>query len=203
MHFLYDHLSAGIVGAAVLLIFVGMQVRMTEINIEQTASYMVKKQAIDLATWMEEDLLRMGQYVDREVEVFFKNPNDSSGMTKMFEFHYVDEDGDKIEVRYQLLQVGTRAVGDTTLTIFRLRRRTKRPLGGWQNDGESAGLLTSYRIQMLNRDGHPIANPANMAAANPDTVRNTRVRFALATPFETSRTTLRQVYYGSTLLIHD
>lgn len=59
-------------------------------------------------------------------------------------------------------------------------------------------MLSYFKIELLDQDAQPVDDPVN----NADQVQNTRVRFTMAAPFEVARAqVLRQVYYGSTLLI--
>ncbi len=212
MNLLYDHFTAGVIGGAVLLIFLTMQLRITEMNIEQTATYIVKTNATSLANWMEEDMLTMGKYMGGAVA--FENPVDSTGkdtVTTLFTFYKDSTDTSvdppvtfRVFTKYELLKTGTRTVGGEEIDVFRLVRSQKMGAGAsWDQNGESGSPLSYFRVEMLNRDGKPVSNAASVAALKPDSVRNTRVRFSMASPFETERSTIRQVYYGSTLLIQD
>lgn len=205
-----DNLSATLIASTVLLIIVVLQARTTEINMEQATTYMVKKQASELSTWLESDLLMLGRNMTDPAVVPFENPVDSGLVTTRFTFYRdsIDTSVDPVDtirvgVRYALLRTGTRTISDEPVDVFRLRRETQEDGGAWTEAGGAAPLLSYFKIDMLNRDARPVAAPADVAAVNADSVRNTRLRFSMVTPFETKRTTLRQVYYGSTLMIEN
>ncbi|CAM3314788.1 hypothetical protein [Rhodothermus bifroesti] len=206
MWFIFDNLNALIVGGMLFLMMLTVQQRLAEINLEQTVNYMVKRQAGDLATWLEDDLLRLGRGVDWSSETPFENPVDSAGVTVRFVFFHDSTDAAgnalRVYVRYRLQAAGHRVIRNDSVSVYRLQREecigSSCPTGPWQASGESPGLLSYFKIDLLDRDARPIADPKNNAAL----VQNTRVRFTMAAPFEVARAqVLRQVYYGSTLLI--
>ncbi len=221
MIFLYDNLTATVIGATVLLVLLVSMQRLTEVQIERTATYMVKKQANEFATWMEEDLLKMHENVSEEEHpVPFSDPEyDSEGLlTTDFIFRQDSTDysvnppeSREIHVRYRLEQVGQRELSGEMIDVYQLSRYTCDATSGgncnpnssshWTLDGESTDLLSYFRVDMLDRDAQPVANPASTEANNPGTIRNSRIRFAMVTPFETERQTLREVYYGATLIL--
>lgn len=208
MYVIFDNLNALVIGGVVVMVILAMQVRVTEINIEETANYMVKRQGVDLATWMEDDLMSVGLNIDKTVEVPFVNPVDSAGMTMAFEFvqdsinvTVSPPDTIRITTRYDLVSTGTTVVDGENVNIYQINRRQRLDGGAWMGTGNSPSILSHFRIDMLNQDAEPITNPATVAAANPDSIQNTRVRFTLVTPFESQRNTLSRIYYGSTLMI--
>ncbi len=208
MWFIFDNLNALIVGSMLFLMLLTVQQRVAEINLEQSVNYMVKRQAGDLATWMEKDLLRLGEGVDWSNETPFENPVDSAGVTVRFVFFRdsIDASGQpiRIYIRYRLHAEGHRLVRSDSIPVYRLRREEcigsgcSVSSGPWQSSGGSLTLLSYFKIDLLDLDAVPISDPQN----NADRVRNTRVRFTMVAPFEVARSqVLRQVYYGSTLLI--
>ena len=203
MIFLFDHLAATIIGATAIFILAALMLRVGEVNVEQVANYHVKTQAADFATWLEDDLLTMGK--NRPYDLTnppFENPVDSSGFTTNFVFYWDSVttspvDTIRYSIRYELEKRGTRVVGSDTISVFRLARYQREDAGSWVQSGSSSDLLSSFRIQMLNRDAVPLSDPKS----DYDEVWNTRVRFSMATPFDTQNSTIRQVFYGSTLMI--
>src|SRR5690625_7801492 len=89
---IFDNLNAILIGSTVILVIMAMQMRMTEMSVEQTANYMMKRQAMDLATWMEDDLLLMGQNLPSGTAAY-TNPQDSSGITLRSEERRGGKDG--------------------------------------------------------------------------------------------------------------
>ncbi|RMH53139.1 MAG: hypothetical protein D6685_16065 [Bacteroidetes bacterium] len=208
MHVIFDNLNALVIGGVVVMVILSMQMRVAEINIEETANYMVKRQGVDLATWMEDDLMSLGLNIDKSAEVPFINPVDSAGITVAFEFiqdsintTVSPPDTIRITTRYDLVSTGTTEVDGENVNIYAVQRRQRLDGGPWMDAGRSPGILSHFRIDMLNRDAVPISDPAGVAATKPDSIQNTRVRFTLVTPFETNRSTLSRIYYGSTLMI--
>jgi len=220
MIFLYDNLTATVIGATVLLVILVSMQRLTEVQIERTATYTVKKQANEFATWMEEDLLKMRMHVPEDVHpVPFTDPTyDSEGLlTTDFIFRQDSTDyavdppeQREIHVRYRTEEVGQRTIGGEVVPVYQLTRYTCDSTSGncnpnndahWSQDGASSDLLSYFRVDLLDRNAQPIANPATTEASSPGTVRNSRIRFAMVTPFETDRQTLREVYYGATLIL--
>ena len=203
---IFDNLNAIIIGSVVILVVMAMQMRMTEMSVEQTANYMMKRQAMDLATWMEDDLLLMGQNLPNGVLPYL-NPVDSAGITTSFEF-YRDSiavsgsslDTLRVATRYELYRTGVHVMEKDTIDSFRLERSVRMGDGApWVKEGGSSALLSHFKIEMLNRDALPVADPV----AHPNQVRNTKVSFHMVTPFDTRRATLRRVYYGSTLMVRN
>lgn len=205
MWVIFDNLSAMILGGTLLLMMITLQQRMVEINLEQTTNYVIKKQANDLVSWIEEDFLRLGENVDFSDEVPFSNPsnNSNTGVTESFEFFRdsIDADGQtiRIYIRYTLTQDGYRTIRGDSIPVYRLKREVKvGDNGSWEENGGSPALISYFRVDLLDKNAQPLADPVNQA----DQVQNTRVRVTLVTPFETSRSqVLQRVYYGSTLLI--
>jgi len=202
---IFDNLNAILIGSTVILVIMAMQMRMTEMSVEQTANYMMKRQAMDLATWMEDDLLLMGQNLPSGTTAY-ANPKDSSGITLGFEF-YRDSvavvggtlDTMRITTRYELFKTGVHQTEKDTVDSFRLERWVQMGSGPWVREGGSSALLSHFKIEMLDRDALPVSDPV----AHPNQVRNTKVSFHMVTPFETRRATLRRVYYGSTLMVRN
>lgn len=203
---LLDNLGAMIVATSVFLVLLSLQARTSQMSIEQTSTYVVKRQAADMATWMEEDLLQLGRNIDPLIEVPFENPVDSGVVTTDFTFYRdsIATDGSVIRIttRYDVKRVGTRVLGGDSVDVYRLDRWVQEGTStAWVQEGGSGSLLSSFEIDMLNRDAMPVSDPKLVASVVPDSVRNTRVRFSMVTPFDTRRSTVRQIYYGSTLMI--
>ena len=211
MFFLYDNLVAAILGSAILLILLSINLRMLEMGREEVANYAAKRYGTDLAEWMEEDLLTLGRNRRSNGSELFESPVDSAGMTKSFTFYrndYISEtstDSVEVAIRYRLKYEGKGQVGDEEINLYRVVRDSSAEGGGagtFVYTGSAVPLVSYFKVDMLDRFVRPISDPAS----NPDDVRNTRVRFSIVTPFqsEETRMTLRKVHYGSTLLVdHD
>ncbi|MCB0720204.1 MAG: hypothetical protein KDD65_17275 [Bacteroidetes bacterium] len=209
MILILDNIAAFIIGSTIFLVLMAMQMRTTEMNIDQTSTYMMKNQAASFSTWIEEDLLNLGEHMDKSVTTPFANPvYDQHGNTTSFTFYQdtlnttvVPADTVRIATRYNLAFVGySTSTGDST-AVYKLERSVRYQTGPWQDEGESVPLISVFRIDMLDMNAQPIADPVAAMTADPTSVRNTRIRFAMVPPIETSRATLNKIFYGSTLLI--
>ncbi len=211
MIFILDNLNAIIIFGGIVLMLLVLRLQTTEIGIEQTSNYMMKKQAMDLATWLEDDLLSVGKNMDGD-SVRFGNPTDQNYtglglVTREFTFyrHEVDTAAAAVEpvrirTRYLLDESGTRNVDGIEVPVFRLRREIKRGDAAATIDGQSSAAISYFSIRLQNRDGMRVAN----GTLYPDSVSATRVRFSLFTdPFgnDSNRRAIRRTYYGSTLLL--
>ncbi len=208
MTLILDNLSALVVGATVFLMMLSTQLRVTEMSVEQSTSYMMKNQASSLATWVEEDILRLGENIDKTVEAPYENPVQANGRTTEFTFfrdsintNVAPPDTLRIQTRYDLEEIGERVLEGDTLSVYRINRNVKMGGGAWQPAGQSPPLVSVFRVDMLDMDAQVVADPVAALAADPLSVRNTRVRFAMVAPYDLERSTLQQVYYGSTLII--
>lgn len=211
MIFIYDNMTAMFIAMAVFMLLVVIQFRSTEANIAQTSRNIVKERAQGFATWLEDDLERIGENIDpgqtAPYEVAFENPIDSAGVTTEFTFYRdsIQNPTTTVEVamRYEIDKVGTRVVEQDTMNLYQLSREQRIGSGSWNPDGQSTASLGYFDIDMLNRDAQPIVNPRAAAEANPDTVRSTRVRFSVVAPFQNDQTSLRVVHFGSVLLLRN
>ncbi len=209
MILILDNITAFIIGTSLFLTIIGMQLRTTEMGIDQTSTYMMKNQATSLSTWIEEDFLQLGRNIDKTVSVPFDNPTvDQYGNTTEFVFYrdtvntlVIPADTVRIATRYQLTATGYSVKGTDSTRVYKISRTQKFNAGSWQKSGQSVPLISVFTIDMLDRDASPVASPATAAAADPTAIRNTRVRFSMVPPVTTSRATLSQIFYGSTLLI--
>ena len=209
MILILDNIAAFVIGTSIFLVLMAMQLRTTELSIDQTSTYMMKNQAASMSTWIEEDLLEIGQNIDKNVTVPFENPTtDAYGNTTSFTFYrdtvntsVIPADTVRISTRYTLTDVGYSSNGEDSTKVYRVDRAVRHGFGSWNPDGQSVPLISVFQIAMLDQNANPVVNPATAMAGNPGAVRNTRVRFAMVPPLKTNRATLDQIFYGSTLLI--
>lgn len=126
--------------------------------------------------------------------------------------------------KYEMEFQEYRLVEKDSIPIFRLTREAKLDKAGetYQLVGESPTLISYFRVEMMDQCGRTIPtmlscnggatittdpaqcdpDPATSGApCDSDDIFDTRVRFAMVTPFDTNRETLKEVYYGSTLLL--
>lgn len=183
MQFLYDNLTATVVGTTVLLILIAIQMRATRANVEQMSRSMAFGQAESMATWLEEDLSQMGRNIDGQPFTFPKRSDESSSPTDEtlkvtnpdgeadFEFEYNDK-----EIQYTL------RYADGESPPYELERSVS---GGGGGTG-SAGRLGYFDIQFINKNASPTSVVGNIQAI--------RVRYSVVTPFQNDDTMLREIH---------
>ena len=126
--------------------------------------------------------------------------------------------------KYELEFVEYRRIEQDSIPIFKLTREDKldKPGATYQLVGESPTLISYFKVEMMDQCGRSIPttetcnglptitvspeqchpDPSTSGApCDSDDIYDTRVRFAMVTPFDTDNETLREVYYGSTLLL--
>ena len=197
MFLVFDNLTAAIVGSVVFLIILSINTRIAEMSVDEVSNYVAKRYGTDLAEWMEEDLLKLGEGLDDPSDVTFENPIDSANITKSFTFYRDSVGLGTLGIRYDLEYVAKGDVAGTPVNLFRVLRYEKLGSGSWNYTGGAVPLISFFKVDMLDRNAENVSDPK----LNKDQVRNTRVRFTIVTPFQTGRTAIRKIHYGSTLLI--
>ncbi len=207
---LLDHLTAVIVGSVLGLVLFTTMLRVQTLNHEANTAYAMRRLSTDMATWIEDDVLSVGKNLPMS-KLPFESPLDSAGLTKEFTFYRdsVETVGSvtkttRVATQYRLQYAGTRGSGPDAYNIYRVNRYVKMDtLAGstWEFDGSAPPYLRHFKIEMLGPDALPIANPAAALALNPNAVRNTGIRFTLATPFEQKGLAMQSVHFASTLMI--
>ena len=210
MFIIFDNLVAAVVGSAILLIVLATNTRMMEMGIDEVSNYAAKRYASDLAEWMEDDLLRLGENMEESSTTPFTNPvNINDGVTDLTESFVFYRDSTnttvtpnvthRIETTYSIVSAGTGKVGDKTVNLYRIKRYEKIDGGPKVYTGGAVPLVSYFKVDMLDANANVISNPA----ASAEDVSSTRVRFSIVTPFQTDRTAVRKVHYGSTLLVNN
>lgn len=211
MIFLLDNLTAVIIAGVLGMVLFTTHVRVQSLNIEVQTQYAMRHLSADMATWMEDDILEIGRNMPA-ADVPFDNPVDSAGFTKTFTFFRDSVEVDpatsattvrRIATQYRLEKAGTRTATDgTTFPIYRVDRYVREgATGSWAFDGSAPPLLTHFKIEMLDLNAAPIANPVAAFTADPRAIRNTGIRFSMATPHEQVGVALQSVHFASTLMI--
>lgn len=178
MPFIYDNLVATLISMTVLLILISIQTQATQTNTARTSRNIANTQAQNLATWLEEDLSRIGQNMSLD-ETSYDEPTkvDGSQWHTEFSFSYVDTTGIQKNVQYDLEKTGeTEMIDGVEKDLFELKRTP---------DGSRAASLEYFRIDLLNGDGN--------SASTPDEVEFVRARFSVIAPFQGEDTFPRRV----------
>lgn len=207
MILLLDHLLAIVVGSVLGIVIFTTAMRVQSLNHEANTTYAMRRLSSDMATWMEDDVLSIGRNMPLN-QIPYANPVDSAGLTKTFTFYRdsVSVVGgvstvNRINTQYRLRYAGTRGSGAEAYNIYRVDRYVQVDGGAWNFDGSAPPYLKHFKIEMLDRDAKPIADPVAAFGIDPNTVRNTGIRFTLATPHEQRGLALQSVHFASTLMI--
>jgi hypothetical protein len=204
---LFDNILAGIVGAIAALILVTSFLRVQSVNVDTTAAYASRQLGSDVATWVEQDLLSMGQNMAGNT-MPITSVVDSAGFTKQFSFlrnrivSSVDDEATlaPVETRYTLAYAGTREGGSSgDYNLYQLVREVRFDGGAWVRDGGTPPILRSFAVELLNGDMKAMANPSAVITGAPQTIRNVGIRFSLAPLYRSSYATLQSTQHASTL----
>lgn len=198
MVFLYDNMTATVIGMSIVLILATIQLRTVERGIAETSRHIVKKQAQRLASWMEDDLEQLGQnmspggiaFENPQKETYDRAPGDV--ITRQFTF-YRDSSGVQLETRYEIDPAGTQMVDGDSTTVYRLTRFHE-----GTEDGRSTPMLGYFDVDMLDRNANLVSNPKS----NRDKVQSVRVQFSVVAPFQNRETILSVVHHGSIIVRH-
>jgi hypothetical protein len=91
MQVLFDNLTATILAGTVLLILMVMQASLMKSSVERTANYMSKKQSLEFADWLQDDLLNIGRGMERGDRTFegpaIEVTSDGDTLTEKFTFY--------------------------------------------------------------------------------------------------------------------
>jgi len=187
MPFIFDNLTASVIGMSIFLILASIQVEAMQVNTARTARNVMKGHAQELATWMEEDLAEMGKNMSAG-QAAFEAPQDSTQWhTIQFTFKQDSLQGGsrvRVKTRYELEQTGTRDVDGTTTPLYEVRRSQKIGSGAWQSRGRSTPNLEYFEVNLLGENGTPVPSPV----ANTSEVESIRVRYSVVAPFQNALT---------------
>lgn len=190
MAFIYDNLVASLIAMTVFLVLVTIQAEATQGNTARTSRNIVKSQADDFSTWLEEDLAAMGKNM-RRGSVAYELPEDSTQWhTVKFIFSFVNSSGDTVRTKYDLQQAGTRMVDGQEDTVFTAKRfRKVGTSSSWSSSGQSPANLGYFEVDMLDENADSTGSTSR--------VKFVRVKFSLVAPFQSESTLLRRVHRSS------
>ncbi len=127
------------------------QIRATEETVEQTIAYASKKQTLELADMLEQELALIGQGMPSNKQITDVDTN-SQGETTKFEF-WRNDGMDDLKIEYRLVFVDSVTVEDATFATYRMDRYVNDVL-----EGGSQSTLRNFRLDPLNASGN-IVNP--------------------------------------------
>jgi len=191
MAFLYDNLTAVVVGTTVLLILAGLQLRAMKRSTTASGQEAALTQSEEIATWMEEDLERMGRHMasDTAFSTLDRTEEDASPTDSVLtglSFQYKDSTGGAPQtVEYDVSAVDTDMVEGSERTLYELSRTA-----GGTSAGGTPGMLGYIDVQFLDRTAAAISAPL----ANADQIQTLRVHFSIILPYGTDNTGLKEVH---------
>jgi len=167
MQFLLDHIASILVSGAVLLLVIATNLGAQRAAVEETVAYAAKVQTLNLADYLEDDLLLIGDGTSDTIDDVETN---SDGQTTEFSFWREDDLGIDMLVSYTLTETDSVEIDDEWIQLYRLDR-TENGVAA----GGGSSTLSQFQITMLNAAGNPAAG---IAAA-----RLLRVRAVNVYPF--------------------
>ena len=145
MQFILDHISAILISTAVVLLVLSTQFNAQRAGVEQTIAYASKKQTLEMADYIEDELLLIG---DGTTDLIVSVETNDEGETTLFSFWRDDDDGTDMLVSYTLTETSTVEIDDETIQMYRMDRF---------EDGVASGggssTIEHFRITMLDENG--------------------------------------------------
>ena len=171
MQVLLDNIGAMLVYGAVALAVVATQFRSTQSNVETTVGYMSKKQTLELASFMEQELKLIGQgTVDKITEA----TTNGDGQTTSFKFWWNNGAAD-LEVEYRLETTDIIQIDGNDVQRYRMDRYVNGAYSGGSAptlrdfvlqpldaNGNVVGPLGAVMVRARVRDTYPIGDPDDM-----------------------------------------
>lgn len=206
MQLLLDHLSATIIGVAIILALASTQLSVQQSGVEQVSAHAAKTKAISLARWLEDDITSLGANFGRNMNRFELPVDDANGNTLEWIFYSDSLNGDGTTTRH-LTRYRTNVVDEIEVEgelkpLYQIDRElATAPVVGdaagapspWVGDGRSVATLSRFRIGLVARDG--------TATSNPETADYIRVEFAMVPEFERHRGYLHELYWSTLLKV--
>lgn len=201
MYFIFDNLTASIVGGIVLMMLFGIQSRIQSNTVESTIMYAAKNQTLQFAELLERDLSNAGYLSTPGDQSILRHATRNSGgtvTTDTLEFWGSDGNGLRTRVRYVLDKTSSATIDGETVQLYQVNRYENNIIG-WKNAGASLPTLTEFRIDLLDSANNGVVDIAD--------ARKMRVRFEAAvvggrlkdTGGNTESTFLRTLRWGVTL----
>lgn len=189
---IYDHLVAILIGGVIILLLFNVQQRTQQSSVERTMMYMAKASTLDLASFLERDLMNAG-FNTPPVENGVLHINTTDGVTDSLVFWGVGAGGTRARIAYGASRVDTAIIAGEVVPLLELRRYERRG-ASFVRVGGSAPTLTSFEITLLTLGNIP---------ADPSTARKIKARLtnAVLPDFEsdTHLTGYRRLHWGITL----
>lgn len=147
MQLILDNLAATIIFTAVALAVATTQLYSSRSSVESTVSYMAKKQTLDLASVLEQELKMIGEGTANDIDLIQTN---ADGQTTRFVFWRNDGVND-LKIEYRLVATDTVEINDTDVPRYRMDRYVNDI-----QDGGSSPTLRDFRIEALDEAGNVV-----------------------------------------------
>ena len=144
---IYDHLVAVLVGSVILLLLFNVQQRAQKSSVERTMMYMAKTSTLDLASFLERDLMSAG-FNTPPVENGILEHNTTDGLTDTLLFWGVGSAGTRARIAYGVSAVDSATIEGERVPLYELRRY-ERQGANYVRVGGSAPTLTEFKITLL------------------------------------------------------
>lgn len=156
MHVLIDHLTATLIGTAVLLMLMGIGLRMSQAGTDQQVYETSQRVAQSLAQQLEGDLPNVGYGVPRSAAPIVSWTDSSFVFRQRMGTAPSDP---LVTVEYRRVTAGTALVGGTPTPIYRVERYEDGVLAGG-----SAATLSAFDLDLLDASGATTALVADARA---------------------------------------
>ena len=150
---LYDHLVAILIGGVIILLLFNVQQRTQRSSVERTMMYMAKTSTLDLASFLERDLINAG-FKTPPVETGILHHNATDGVTDSLVFWGVGAGGGRARIAYGVSVVDSAVIAGETVPLFELRRY-ERQGASFVRAGGSAPTLTGFEVTLLTSGNTP------------------------------------------------
>ncbi len=187
MYFIWDNLAAGLIALVLVVLLIGMQFRVSQVSNDRTALYAAKKHTLELADFVSRELSNVGSNLPEGQRITKRTVN-AYGLTDTLEFGRLNSTGDTLRLAYILTADDSVAIGDTTVTLYRMQR--------YENgveDGGSTPSLRDFQIELLDADGVAVGTRY-------DDTRQIRISLSSLVPFgDPEDHYVPQTFWGTTL----
>ncbi len=198
MFFIFDNLSATLIGIGVMLVLVIMQQRVQRVAVEQVMMYSANQSVIDLEFWLKPDMENVGRGVVGSNGITTHVPNDSiPTLTKTFSFNGALDSTMAIisAVQYQLVPAvdssGTpqfSEINGTSVPLWQIQRFVDGNL-----TGISASYVTHFRVELEDDLG------VNTSIADAEQVS---IQVSMGMPFS-AEAYIPETHWGTTVVINN
>ncbi|MFQ5569592.1 MAG: hypothetical protein ACE5G0_07945 [Rhodothermales bacterium] len=190
---LYDHIVAILIGGVIFLVLFNVQQRVQVSSVERSMMYMAKAGTLDLAGFLERDLMNAGFNTPPVETGILEHRTQAGGLTDTLMFWGVGASGARTRIAYGVSAVDSAYIDGEIVPLYELRRYERRG-ATFVRAGGSTPTLTRFKIDLLTSGNTP---------TDISTAKRIRVRLAnTALPEFKSDTHLRgyrQLHWGVTL----